>query len=450
MTMHASERAPGPGFRQLFTTMRAIQRDRLAFLREMTGRFGDLVLFHMGPRTVFLVSSPELARHVLKTNEQNYRKGMGLRDANPLLGEGLLTSEGETWHQQHRQIQPLFGPQTIASYLGVMAEESDDMVARWSASFAPETTVDLAAELTRLTLRILGRTLFGADLGEVTDVIGQGLTVVMQQAMARMIFPFTAYLPTPANFRLRAAVHEMDRLVYRLIEERRARPSGQDLLSLLIAGAPEAAEPGRGRQLRDEVMTLLVAGHETTASWLGWTFVLLAGHPEVRARLEAEVDGVLGAGAVTLERLGELRFARMVLEESSRLFPPVWMLPREAIAEDRLDRYRVPAGAGVLVSPYTIHRHPAHWAHPERFDPERFAPGRVAERAAFAYLPFGAGPRQCIGRHFGMMEAQCVLATVAQRYRLELCHGPVVADPLLTLRPRGGLPMRALPRRATA
>ena len=437
--------APGPEAWRFLGTLRSVHKDRLAFLRDMSQRYGDVTRFHLGTREVLLVSGPEAARHILKTREQNYRKGMGLSDSRGLLGQGLLTNEGAFWKTQREKLQPLFGPQRVESYVSAMVEETAAMTTRWRRTAQEGGSVDLTAEMMRLTMRILGRTLFGTRFGESLEVIEASMTAAMRHAMTRMIFPASAWLPTPGNLGYRRAVARMDGLVQELMSRQRREGEGEvNILSALVGGDVEALSPQERQQIRDELVTLIVAGHETTTVLLCWTWVLLAQHPTEWERVRAEVREVLGDETATLQHLSRLQHCRRVLEESMRLYPPVWILPRRAVEDDELHGFPVRAGTDVLVSPYTLHRHPGSWESPEEFIPDRFLPARSGARSPFAYLPFGLGPRGCIGKYFGMVEAQCVLALVTREFRLELAPGTrLEAEPLLTLRPRHSL--RALP-----
>lgn len=303
----------------------------------------------------------------------------------------------------------------------------------------------MEAEMMQLTLRIVGQALFSLDLASETSAIGAAVTTVLAHAADYVFHPFPPLsVPTPRNRRMQRAIHELDQLVYRMIAQRRAREAErEDVLALLLSAREE--ETGQGmtdRQVRDEVMTLLMAGHETTATTLTWTWYLLSSHPQVERRLQAELDAVLGGRLPTVEDLAELKFTRMILEEALRLYPAAPVLSRKAIAADEVQGYPIAANSMIIISPYAMHRHPAFWDEPERFDPERFTPERAATRPAFTYFPFGGGPRVCLGNHFAMMEAQLILATVAQRYQVRLLPGhPVEPQMVVTLRPRYGLPM---------
>ncbi|MFU8852194.1 cytochrome P450 [Micromonospora sp. SL1-18] len=445
----ASRRTPpGPRGNALFGKLNDIRRDRLALMTSVTREYGDAVRFTMGPKALYFFNHPDHAKHVLSDNHANYRKGIGLIQAKRALGDGLLTSEGELWRTQRRAIQPVFQRERMTRAATVVAEEAEALVTRWRAR-EPGTTVDVVGEMTHLTLGVLGRALLDADLGGA-ESIGEAFETVQRQAMFEMLTlgAVPPWLPLPNQLAFRRGRRELEDLVDRLVDEHQRDGGDSDgLLSRLIASTEQESDPKvRRRRIRDELITLMLAGHETTASTLGWTWYLVDRHPEVFDRLHAEAVQVLGDRRPTYQDLHELRFTNQVVEEAMRLYPPVWLLPRRAVADDEIGGYHVPAGADVMLCPYTLHRHPGFWSDPDRFDPDRFAPERAGERSRYAYIPFGAGPRFCVGNNLGMIEAVFVVATVARELRPRLVPGhQVVADPMLSLRLRGGLPMTLEP-----
>ncbi|BCB74093.1 cytochrome P450 [Phytohabitans flavus] len=417
-------------------------RDRLG-LMSSAAAYGDAVRIAIGPKVLYFFNHPDHAKYVLADNPTNYHKGVGLAQAKRALGDGLLTSEGELWRKQRKVIQPVFQAKRIAQQANVVAEEAAGLVARLRAHAGGEP-IDVVPEMTGLTLGVLGRTLLDSDLGGFSTV-GQSFEAMQDQAMFEMVSMSMVpmWVPLPHQLRFRRARKDLQRIVDDLVRRRGERPPGDDALSRLIESTTREADPLVGRQrMRDEMVTLLLAGHETTASTLSWTFYLADQHPEVWERLRAEAVEVLGDRLPTFEDLHRLRYTTMVIDEVIRLFPPVWMLSRLAQEADVVGGYDVPAGSDVLICPYTLHRHPAFWDQPERFDPERFEPGRAVDRPRYAYIPFGAGPRFCVGNNLGMMEAAFVVAMVARELRLTKVPGyRVVAEPMLSLRARGGLPM---------
>ena len=422
-----------------------IQRDPLGFLLRIQ-QAGEVVRLRFLFSPAYLLSHPASIKYVLQEQARNYNKDLITYTLfRPFLGQGLLTNDGPSWLQQRRLIQPAFHRQRLLTYGPLMTEATLAMLERWQTPCEEGRPVPIEEEMMRLTLRIVGQALFSLDLASETSTIGAAVTTVLAHAADYVFHPFPPLsAPTPRNRRMQRAIHQLDQLVYRMILQRRSRePERADVLALLLSTQDE--ETGQGmtdRQVRDEVMTLLMAGHETTATTLTWTWYLLGSHPEVERRLQAELEAVLGGRVPTVEDLAELKYTRMILEEALRLYPAAPVLSRKAIAADELQGYPIAANSMIIISPYAMHRHPAFWDEPERFDPERFTPDRAAARPAFTYFPFGGGPRVCIGNHFAMMEAQLILATVAQRYQLRLLPGhPVEPQMVVTLRPRSGLPM---------
>lgn len=439
---------PGPPGWAAPVLYRRLVRDRLALLSRATARYGDAVRMTIGPKSIYLFNHPDHAKHVLADNSGNYRKGIGLNEARRVIGDGLLTSDGELWRQQRRTIQPLFQNKRLAGQDTVLAEEAGRLVARLRAHVGGGP-VDVAREMTGLALGVLGRTLLEADLG-AHDSIGHAFEGVQDQAMFEMVTlaMVPLWLPLPLHLRFRRSRRELYRIVDLLVAGRLREPGdGGDLLSRLIESTRLRDDPAAARQrLREELVTVLLAGHETTASTLSWAFHLLDRHPEARERVREEAVSVLGDRPPVYEDLRRLTYTASVLEEVMRLYPPVWALTRIAREGDEVGGYRVPAGADVLISPYTLHRHPAYWREPDVFRPERFAPGAPADRPRYAYIPFGAGPRFCVGNHLGMMEATFVLAMVCRELRLTGLPGRrAVPEAMLSLRVRGGLPMTVSP-----
>jgi cytochrome P450 len=430
---------PGPKGRFLTGHLREFRGDRLSFYVRWCREFGDVVALRFVSRRVYLVSHPDLIESVLVTQARNFIKHFALR-LNPLtLGKGLLTSEGDFWLRQRRLIQPAFLRQRLASFAPDMVAAAERLLGGW----APGQEKQIDTEMMRLTLDITGRTLFDADVsGDAADV-GEALRVLQRcfLALFTSLVPVPPWMPTPTNLRLRRAVRRLDAIIYRLIAERRSGGADRgDLLSLLLHARD--VEDGAGmsdRQVRDEAMTLFLAGHETTALALSWTWYLLARHPECEARLAEEWRQVLGGRNPTFDDLPRLRYTERVILESLRLYPPAPSIGREALAACSLGSFHVPAGTTVLMSPWVVHRDPRWFDRPEEFLPDRWADG-TAQRPKYAYFPFGGGPRLCIGNSFALMEAVLVLATLGQRYRFTLVPDhPVTTWPTITLRPRDGI-----------
>jgi cytochrome P450 len=428
----------------------ALRADAPRFLVRSRAQLGDVFSFRVGPRRRLFVAAPDDIERILVGNNANYRKHSVYRKMRPLLGNGLLTSDGESWLHQRRLIQPVFHRRRVEAFADVMVDTAVARLdERWAEASRTGRPLDVAAEMMRLTLTIVGRTLFSADVSGEAERVGAALTVSLRHANARMraVLDVPEGVPTPANVRFARARGELDGLVFGLVRDRRARglaSAPNDLLTLLLQARD--AETGQGMsdaQIRDEAMTLFLAGHETTANALTWTFLLLARHPLERRRLEAELDTVLAGRPPGAGDLGALAVSGRVVKEAMRLYPPAWAIGRRSLEADVLGGYDIPGGTDVLISAYVTHRHPGLWDDPEGFDPDRFLLERERARHRMAYIPFGGGPRLCIGNGFAMMEATLVLAAVAQRYRLTLVSGSDVrAEPTVTLRPRHGLTMR--------
>jgi cytochrome P450 len=379
------------------------------------------------------------------------KRTRAFKEAGAALGRGLLVSEGERWERQRRLIQPLFTRRAIAGYATLMAEEASASAARWAPDAGAGATIDAHAEMARLTLRVVGRAIFGDDVERARDVLRSALPVVTRWAVRRAMSPVNppVWWPTPANVRAARARRELYAVVDGLIARRKAAGAdGDDLLSrLLRARDPDTGAAMDGQQVRDEALTFLLAGHETTSTALTFTLDLLGRHPREQERIHDEIDRVLGGRLPRLDDMTVLARAAMAIKEAMRLNPPAPAWGRCAEAEDEIGGYRVPRGAWVVVSPWATHRHPAFWEDPEAFDPARFAPEAEAARHRYAYFPFGAGPRACIGSHFALMEAIIALAVLLQRFRLQADPRRAPLDTTgITLRPGRPVPIALAPR----
>ena len=439
---------PGPWYATPFAAGRELRRDPLAMTVRVWREYGDVVCIRMGPLRFYMAFHPDAVKHVLQEHNQNYVKGALIARARVLIGNGLFSSEGTFWRRQRRLMQPAFHRQRIAGFVDTMVACTARALDRWEPHAGAGTVFDVADEMNRLTVTIVGQTLFGRDLSNEAGPAGAALARVLEltaeRVMNYLVWPM--WVPTARNRALRQSRAVLDRLVLQVIEERRrGQTAGEDLLGMLMEARDEDTGAGMtNQQLRDEVITFFLAGHETTAVATSWAWYLLDRHPEVAERLRAEVAQVLGDRPPTLDDLPALGYARLVVQEAMRLYPPLWGLSRETLGPDRIGGWEVPAHRIVSLSPYVTHRHPDFWDDPERFDPERFTPERVAARHRFAYLPFGGGPRLCIGNEFALTEAQIILAMTVQRFRLRRASDePIVPEPHLTLRPRGGVPVRA-------
>ena len=443
-------RAPGPRRRFPGSHILAMRRDPLAFLTKISREHGDVARFRMGPVEIHLLNRPEWIRDLLVTHAASFHKGRGLQRARRLLGDGLLTSENPKHLRQRRMMQPAFHHQRIKGYGDVMAEHA----ARTSSRWRDGETRDVAQEMTRLTLAIVGRTLFDSDVESEAEEIGGALTTALALFASTLTLPFMEIfdrLPTPSNRRFARAKARIDATIDRMIGERRRAPGDRtDLLSLLLLAADTEGDGGgmTDAEVRDEAITLFLAGHETTANALTWTWYLLSQNPEAEARLHAEVDAALVDRAPRADDLARLPYTEMVLAESMRLFPPAWIVGRRALENYEVGGFTVPKDSIVVASQWVTHRDPRHFPDPERFDPERWRPAAREARPKFSYFPFGGGPRVCIGEGFAWMEGILLLATLARRWRLRLVPGhPIAPSPSITLRPKHGMKMTLEKRR---
>jgi cytochrome P450 len=413
-----------------------ILHDPLNFFLRAREHHGDVYRLRLGPLVTHFVFHPDHVRHVLHDRPKNYVRGWQYRLLRRLLGDNLIVNDGEAWLRQRRLAQPAFGRERLARYADVMVQATADALARWGQG-APDQTVDIGAEMRRLALDIAGRTLFSRDVSGESDVVGRNFATVAAYLKRRFDRPFVSpptWVPTPANRRFQRAAGQLNRLVLEIVRERRRDPRDRgDLLSMLMAAKDdETSTTLDDRQLASTVLAFLLAGHETTATALTWTWYLLGSHSTMRERVRAEADTVLGDRPPTFADAARLEFTRRVIEESMRLYPPVWVVPRQVVADDEIGGFRIPARSLAILCPFVTHRHPAIWERPDAFDPDRFAPERSAERSKYAHFPFIAGPHQCIGAEFAMLEMRLIVAMVLREYDLELA-------PNQTIEPRASI-----------
>ena len=452
---HSATLPPGPRGAPLVGSALDLRRDVLGTYERARRAYGDVVRFVVGPpglrATLYAVFHPDAVRRVLAGEADGYRKDNRFyEELRWALGDGLLNSQDERWLRQRRFIQPLFTRRRIAGYAQSMADEATDLVDRWRPWAADGKPVDLHSEMSRLTLRVVGRLLFGSDVERAVPVVAEAFPILGEYARARAFAParLPRGWPTPSNRRALRAQRAVYGVCDELIAQRRAAPgSGDDLLSLLV-DARDDGEQLDDAEIRDQVLIFLLAGHDTTALALTFALHLLGRHPDAARRLRDEIDDVLGDRTPTAENFDALACTSMVLKEAMRLYPPAWGLGRRTVAGDRIDGCDIPPGADVAVSAWVTHRHPGFWEDPERFDPERFAPEREAERHRHAYFPFGAGPRACIGQYFSMLEAVIALAVIAQHYEVVSLTQSVPLAPRITLHPAAPVPCRLAARRS--
>ena len=434
--------APGPGLKSFFTEGRKFRQDPLNSFLRYTLKFGDVVRYR-GLWITHQITRPEHILQVLQTNATNYRKGRDYRILKLSLGEGLLTSEGALWQRQRKMTQPAFHSQQIAGFLRIMEEQASAMLANWEDHAKRAELFDVVPELMRLTLNIVSQALFTTSLDADRDRIQRALTVGRDYSVERAwsVIRLPQWMPTPTNRRYRTSLAGFHEVIDRMIADRQNAPLPvNDLLNILMNARDDDGSSMDHKQLRDELATLLTAGHETTTLVLAWTVFLLSTHPEELERVTAEFS-FLNGQAPAYEELSRLRYTRMVVEEAMRLYPPVWVISRSAINKDAVGEFEIPAGSEILIFPYVTHRHPRWWQDPDRFWPERFLPENSSGRPRGAYLPFGAGPRTCIGLNFAMTEILVVLAMLLQRFHIESAVAPdkVKAEASVTLRPNPGV-----------
>ena len=440
---------PGPRCLVPGLQLLSFRRDPLRFLTELARAYGDAAQFRIGPQHFFLCNHPELIKEVLVTRHEHFIKGRALQRAKKLLGNGLLTSEGEFHRRQRRLMQPAFHRQRIAAYADVMASYAAALSQRWRDG----EEIDVAREMMRLTLSIVGKTLFDANVESDADEVGRALAELMD-LFEILMMPYSELIERfllPSRRKFERARARLDAIIYRIIEEHRTSGVDHgDLLSMLLAARDmEGDRSGMtDEQVRDEAMTLFLAGHETTANALAWTFYLLAQHPEIEHRLLDETKAVLGDRLPRFDDVARLEYAEMVFAEAMRLYPPAWVIGRLAIRDVEIGGYLVPAGSLVLVSQYVMHRDARFFPEPERFDPERWRPELKQARPPFSYFPFGGGPRRCIGEAFAWMEGIIVLAALIRDWRMSLVPEQRIEPlPRITLRPKDGILMRLERRR---
>lgn len=433
---------PIKGFFQMLQVMQEFVSDTFGWAGRAFQQYGDLHMWQMGDVKQYMVIHPDHLYQVLVAQAHKFHKNDDYTDPQRglarFLGSSLLTSDGEFWKRQRKLMQPAFHHKRIEGYAQHMVEATAEMLNRWQDG----AWLDVDHEMMALTLKVVVRSLFETEAGEDTQKISEAMDTIQAFTGTPRLLP--TWIPTPLEMRTRRAVKLLDEVIYGLIEKRRAdSQKHSDLLSMLIETQDENGEQMTSKQIRDELVTLYLAGHETTANTLNWTFYLLSQNPHIEARLHEELDRVLGGRAPTLADLKSLPYTEQVIKESMRLFPPAFVVSREAIEDVTIGSTILPKGAVVVLWTYFTHRDPRWWGEDAMdFKPERFTPESEKAQIRYSYLPFGAGPRICIGNMFALTEAQLMLASIAQQYRLRLKPGhEVKPDPKLTLRPKGGLPM---------
>ncbi len=432
---------PGPKGLPFFGNVFEPKGDSVGYFTRCIREYGDIVFLRFLGVPMCFINKPEYIESVLVTQHLNFEKSKDYRALRRVLGNGLLTSEGEFWRRQRKLVQPAFHQERIGAYAEVMVKFTERMTASWEDG----QSLDIHEAMMRLTLDIVAKTLFDADVSHEAEDVGAALHILMGKFMRQAGFAFLlpSFVPIPTTHRLQQAVRQLNKVIYGIIRQRRAGgQSHGDLLSVLLQAQDDAGVGMTDRQLHDEIMTLFLAGHETTANVLSWTWLLLGQNPHAEQKLIEELRSVLGGRAPTPADLPRLVYTDMVLRESMRLYPPVWIIGRRALAPFRLGEYELPAKTNVLMSQLLMHRDARYFPEPERFDPDRWKAGdpRSASLPRFAYFPFGGGPRVCIGAGFATMEAILLLATIAQKFQISLDSGQKIDMlPSVTLRPRSGI-----------
>lgn len=417
--------------------------DMLGFLTRVSEEYGDIVYYKLGTRKMYLLNNPDHIKDVLVTDNRNFEKSRALKRTKIVLGEGLLTNEGEPHIKQRRTIQPVFHHQRIRSYGDVMAEYASKVGDDWQNG----SVVNIHKEMMKLTLCIVSKTIFDSEMESESDEIGQCLTDLVT-LFPQMIFPYSEYLdglPLPSNKRFHKAKDKLDKIIYRLIDERRKNPGEKpDLLSMLLEAQDDEGD-GAGMtdlQVRDEALTLFLAGQESTANSLVWTWYLISQNPQIEKKMYEEIDTALYGRLPTLDDLGKLSYTQNVFKEALRLYPPAWAVARQCKEDYEVGGYVIPAGADIFMSQYVVHRDPRLYKEPDRFIPERWESEETKDLPRFAYFPFGGGTRRCIGEPFAWMEGVILIATIASKWKMKLVpHQKIVPQALITIRPKNGMKM---------
>lgn len=437
---------PGPSKKFLGDRLLSLQRDPLAYIERLRNRYGDVVHLMIGSEHLVLLNHPDLIHDVLVTHNRNFHKGYTLQQSKRILGEGLLTSEGEYHLSQRRLMQPIFHRHAIANFATVMVECAARTAERWRA----DEPFNIAPQMEALTLAVAAKTLLGADIDADAQELGRAVHELMDlfNPVLLLMADILEKFPLPPTRRLNRSKATLDAAIYRIIDRHRAAGTGDDLLSMLLDAQDDA---GNGRrmtdvQLRDEVLVILLAGFETIANALTWTWYLLSNHPDVEAQFHGELHRVLDGRLPTAADVDKLAYTRMLLSETLRLYPSVWFLDRRALDDYVVAGYRVPAGSTVLMSQWLVQRDPRFYSNPSCYDPLRWTPAEISKRPKYSYFPFGAGPRVCIGEHFAWMEGVLLLATIGQRWRVRALDSNVVPNPQINLLPRNGIRVRVEPR----
>ena len=442
-----SKQAPGPPATHFFATLRDMRRDILKVMHEATKTYGDVVRFKLGPRTMYLLNHPDHVEQILERRCQNYeRRGRSTDKMKAVCGDSLLTTDGAMWKRERQLMQPAFHQKHVEGFSSLITQATQEMLERWETHAASGRALDVSSEMVRLTSTIVGQAFFGADVAGDALAMEGALQVLLDHTYQRFeaIVDWEGIFPGLAGRPFKDALRTVDGVVRRIIEGRRgSSDEHHDLLAMLL-GARDLENIGgmSDQQLRNETITMLLAGYETTAHALAWTIYAISEHSDLEHRLLEEIQRAIGERGPGLEDLPGLEFTTRIIKESLRLYPPIWAVERRTVADDEIGGYRISAGSSVFISPYALHRHPLFWENPETFDPDRFTLDRSKNRPHLAYIPFGAGPHQCIGSPLAMLEARLILPALFRRFHFRVVPGHVIAaKPGITLRFKDGLPM---------
>ena len=442
--------APGPRDSLIMGNLAEYKRDPIGQLLKLRSEYGDVARNPLGPYVTHLVSHPDYVKHVLQDNHANYIRGRFYDNFKPFFGEGLLTTDGDFWLRHRKLVAPLFHKRRVDACSEQIVSSAEALIERWEPHSRSGEAFDIVPEMMRFTLSVLGKMTFGMDVSHLAETIGpavrHGVAAMMPQGNLNDFTP--RWLPTPHNRRISTARRALASVMQWVREERRrGRHSGEDLTTLLTSVVDEETQERLSeKEVEDEMMTIFLAGHETTGSGLAWALYALATHEEVRRRVAEELARVLGDRPPDASDIPNLPYLTMTIDECLRVFPPIWGFTRDAAGEDEIGGYRIPAGSSIFLSPYVTHRLPEFWRKPNGFDPEHFLPDVAAARPRFAYLPFGGGQRQCIGIHMAKLQIQIVIATIVQRFRFHAVPGhPIERGALVSLRPLRGIMMTLEP-----
>ncbi len=440
---------PGPEKGIPLSEAREVQQDTLGYIMKAADKYGDIVRYPIGFWNIYFLNHPDYIQHVMLDNWQNYgRNTFQYNNFRYVTGDGLLTTDGDFWLRHRRLAQPSFHRQRLVGLVDKMVVVIERTMHRWADLEQAGKSLDIDEEMMRVALEIVGQALFSIDLTDDAHDLAHDMLELLDYVVfrAKMLIAPPPFVPTPRNLRFKRNLKQFDNLIYGLIKQRRAEPTeDDDLLNMLLHSIYTDGSQMNNQEVRDECLTMLIAGYETVAAGLTWSFYLLSQHPEVQTRLEAESDGLCRVPVG--EDVPRLTYAGQVFNEALRLYPPNWIITRQSSEPDVIGGYDIPAKALVVISSYAVHHNTAVWPSPHTFDPDRFTPEKVQDRSKFAHLAFGGGPHICIGKEFALVEAKLILATVAQKYRLEVAKGVQVEPlPQVTIRPKYGLRMNLVRR----